>query len=54
MATSRGVANEMNEKKHRKRKMPIMYRCSGCYTQYWIVWKLETEEWNFETISSEV
>jgi hypothetical protein len=41
MTKSRGVANERNEKKYRRREVPIMYRCSGCCTQYWIVWKLE-------------
>ena len=30
MATSSGVANEMDEKKHRERNMPVMYRRSGC------------------------
>jgi hypothetical protein len=29
-ATSRGVAIERNEKKHRYRKMPIMVRCKEC------------------------
>jgi len=54
MATSRGVTNERDEKKYRRRNVPIMYRCSGCYTKYWVIWKLETGEWNFEMISGEL
>jgi len=30
VATSRGVAIEKNEKKHRYRKMPIIVRCRAC------------------------